>query len=43
MPMNPGGATPTTVNGCPLRVSDLPTMAGSAPRCRVQKPWLSEK
>ena len=30
-PKNPGGVTPTTVNGCPSTTSVEPTTAGSPP------------
>ncbi len=36
-PRNVAGATPTTVNGVPLRVSVWPTIAGLAPRLFCQK------
>ena len=41
VPVKPFGATPTTVNGVRLSVSVLPTIAGSLPRLRSQKPWLT--
>ena len=34
------GATPTTVKGVRLSVMVLPTISGSDPRLRSQKPWL---
>jgi hypothetical protein len=38
-PRKAGGATPTTVKGCPDRRTVLPTMAGSAAKRRRQRPW----
>ena len=40
IPRNPSGATPTSVNGTPLRVIVLPRMAGSRPKRRFQYRWL---
>ena len=36
-----GGMTPTTVVGRPFNWIALPTMAGSLPKRRCQKAWLS--
>ena len=38
---NPGGITPTTVNGTASSWIGVPTMARSPPSTRVQKPWLT--
>ena len=37
---NSGGITPTTVNGRSSSVISLPTIEGSPPKRRCQKPWL---
>ena len=41
MPVKFFGATPTIVYGVRLSVIVLPTIAGSEPRLRSQKPWLT--
>ena len=41
IPVKPGGAIPTTVNGWPFKVTARPTRAGSAPNRRRQKPSLT--
>ncbi len=38
---NPGGITPTTVNGTASSWIGVPTTARSPPSTRVQKPWLT--
>ena len=39
-PVKSGRATPTMVNGIRLRTIVLPTICGSRPSERSQKPWL---
>jgi hypothetical protein len=41
VPLKPAGATPTIVNGVPLRRMREPTALGSPPNWRIQKPWLN--
>ena len=41
MPWKSRAATPMTSIGRPLMVIDWPTTAGSPPKRRFQKPWLS--
>ena len=40
-PWNPSGVTPTTVKGCPASRIVRPTISGSPPKARCQKPWPS--
>src|SRR5262249_23635951 len=38
---NEAGITPTTAVGTPSKLIDRPTMCGSCPNRRIQKPWES--